>query len=221
MRHNPFGKDQLRLNRFIAKVRDKLQRQDLPAYFLDEPELVDHLMHEVVTGCSVYVLTCNEGDAYFVKVGLARDIRSRLSSIATACPLDVECASYFCLPGYGRARKLEVAIHKKFEQQRVRGEWFRFEGLNRRDAFIQNVIEFAKDWLKEDFHQFQFSIASSKGKNYGKAKAFLQAAWALTTGSYAREKRNEEVEAILAQLTATSSDYHEKFIRKMQHSKLE
>lgn len=70
-----------------------------------------------------YVYFARAGEDGLVKIGHAKDVRSRLSSMQTGCPIPLTLLGV--LPG-GREREAE--LHARFADLRVRGEWFRAEG---------------------------------------------------------------------------------------------
>jgi hypothetical protein len=70
-----------------------------------------------------WVYFARAGEDGPVKIGHAKDVRSRLSSMQTGCPIPLTLLGV--LPG-GREREAE--LHARFADLRVRGEWFRVEG---------------------------------------------------------------------------------------------
>lgn len=70
-----------------------------------------------------WVYFARAGEDGPVKIGHAKDVRSRLSSMQTGCPIPLTLLGV--LPG-GREREAE--FHARFAALRVRGEWFRAEG---------------------------------------------------------------------------------------------
>lgn len=70
----------------------------------------------------VYVVYIDTGLERLYKVGLSENFRDRMSSHQTSSPFElcVACA-YFT----GDMRGEERHLHTRFEDQRVRGEWFR------------------------------------------------------------------------------------------------
>lgn len=69
----------------------------------------------------VYFIQC--GDSGPVKIGQTRNVLKRLAELQSSHheTLVVRCA----LP---LVDGLEAHLHRSFEAQRIRGEWFRFEG---------------------------------------------------------------------------------------------
>jgi hypothetical protein len=66
---------------------------------------------------SVYFATCRETGT--VKIGHSVDPWSRLPELQLACPLPITIEAI--LPG---GREEELGFHRRFEDQRIRGEWF-------------------------------------------------------------------------------------------------
>jgi hypothetical protein len=61
----------------------------------------------------------------FVKIGMSADVSQRLTAIQDWLPLKIKVHQIFI----GEGRKCEIALHQRFSQYRLRGEWFRSEGL--------------------------------------------------------------------------------------------
>jgi hypothetical protein len=66
---------------------------------------------------SVYFVTCREAGA--VKIGHSVDPYGRLPEIQMGCPLPLKLEA--TLPG---AREQEGAMHWRFSEHRIHGEWF-------------------------------------------------------------------------------------------------
>jgi len=65
----------------------------------------------------------------YVKIGLTRSFKQRLSNIQTACPFDLTLWLAIRSP---RAEEIEEVLHANFCEWNIRGEWFAFtdEALN-------------------------------------------------------------------------------------------
>lgn len=61
----------------------------------------------------------------FIKIGLARCVKTRLMNIRHASPFEVVPIAYIHCETVQAARELEGALHAEFAQHRERGEWFR------------------------------------------------------------------------------------------------
>lgn len=67
----------------------------------------------------VYVLiTCN---FEYIKIGMAKDIKSRMSNIQSGCPFDLTSWIAIATP---LARQIESELHFIFRDYNLRGEWF-------------------------------------------------------------------------------------------------
>lgn len=76
---------------------------------------------------SVYFITCREANA--VKIGSSLEPHGRLPEIQHSCPLPLTLEAV--LPG---GREEELAFHRRFEDDRIRGEWFTIT------AIIETII---------------------------------------------------------------------------------
>lgn len=72
----------------------------------------------------VYVITHTRGKP--TKVGIARNVASRLSQIASSTPEDVYLHEVFWLPGKPVSLRVEKAVHAILDKggARIKGEWF-------------------------------------------------------------------------------------------------
>jgi hypothetical protein len=100
---------------YDAKIEAALSRVDeLTAAAVEPaPPQPDPLPPE---GQFVYLF----GGTGYLKIGYSTDVASRFAAVSAASP--VELAMLGLLRG---TRALERRLHRKFEQHRVRGEWFR------------------------------------------------------------------------------------------------
>lgn len=73
---------------------------------------------------SVYVIALSRGKP--TKVGIARNVATRLSHIASSTPEEVYLHEVFWLPGKPLALRVEKAVHAMLDKAgaRIRGEWF-------------------------------------------------------------------------------------------------
>lgn len=71
---------------------------------------------------SVYFATCRDNGT--VKIGHSVDPWSRLSELQLCCPLPITIEAV--LPG---AREEELALHRRFEDLRIHGEWFQIDEM--------------------------------------------------------------------------------------------
>lgn len=68
----------------------------------------------------IYVFSIKEMPGYY-KIGISHDVQRRLDGYNTATPLTIEL-DYFV--EHSEYRTVEKALHRMFENQRVKGEWF-------------------------------------------------------------------------------------------------
>lgn len=80
----------------------------------------------------VYVLTAPDGRGRdYVKVGVTRDWRKRLSDLRHGLPFNVELMFVMGLHAMWFARMIEAELLMAFKKQSTRGEWFVFESGQR------------------------------------------------------------------------------------------
>jgi hypothetical protein len=71
-------------------------------------------------GCEmVYLVTTQR----YVKIGVARNPESRVASMQVGCPTELYLWGLI-MPVKQSARSLEYSLHRKFAEEKVRGEWF-------------------------------------------------------------------------------------------------
>ena len=95
---------------------------------------------------SVYFITAR--DIGICKIGVARDVEARRSSLQTASP--VELVLEATLPG---SRELEQRLHKRFAKHRVKGEWFTITDEIEKliaEAAASPVLEFPVERTRRD-----------------------------------------------------------------------
>ena len=66
---------------------------------------------------------CNP-DSNAIKIGIAKNVRRRLTSLQTSSPAELELLGTIKARDEIAARKLEQSLHNKFDRERIRGEWF-------------------------------------------------------------------------------------------------
>lgn len=72
----------------------------------------------------VYLITT----AGYVKIGVAKNPVGRMNDMQVGCPTELLLWGLI-KPGRRSARSLEFDLHRRFAEQRVRGEWFLFSVL--------------------------------------------------------------------------------------------
>jgi hypothetical protein len=93
----------------------------------------------------------------FAKIGMARNVRSRLQTIKTFCPLELELVdSYPCT--YVRLR--EARVHRLLNDLRVQNEWFCWDEARIKAAINEVLLvpdevlrgKLEKRWSEPSFH---------------------------------------------------------------------
>lgn len=74
--------------------------------------------------CGGYAGVYVVGFDRFVKIGMSADVSQRLAAIQDWLPVKIKVHQIFV----GEGRKCETALHQRFSQYRLRGEWFNGEG---------------------------------------------------------------------------------------------
>lgn len=80
----------------------------------------------------VYVISGGE----FFKIGIARNVKSRLEGLQVGCPLLLKVELSLKTWAYPQAAKLEKEAHYHFSTSRIRGEWFDISILPQAIEFI-------------------------------------------------------------------------------------
>lgn len=86
-----------------------------------------------------------------VKIGVSRNFRFRLEDLQVTCPLEltVEASVSFDDADPGEARRsalnAERTLHKFFETERIRGEWFLLSNRLKRVIAIANETNYLGD----------------------------------------------------------------------------
>jgi len=75
--------------------------------------------------------------ASFYKIGLASEIKNRISQLQTGCPTPIETVA---LHDVLFPRKIEALSHRAMKQYAIRGEWFEVPN-DRLDAFLAEVSD--------------------------------------------------------------------------------
>lgn len=64
-------------------------------------------------------------DSNAIKIGRARNLERRMKSLQTSSPAKLELIKSISVQGIKEAQELEVSLHKKFDDIRLAGEWFK------------------------------------------------------------------------------------------------
>lgn len=70
-----------------------------------------------------YVYFLSESERGLVKIGCAKDVEARISTLQTGC---ADMLFVLGVVPHPRPRKLEGHIHRMFVKDRYRAEWFRY-----------------------------------------------------------------------------------------------
>jgi hypothetical protein len=96
---------------------------------MKEALLLEYTQDKAINGY-VYLVQCVGTNLY--KIGRSKvDYYARLSSLQTGCPYELAMIHAVHCNQYG---KLEKVMHKKFEDNCVRGEWFELSESERKIA---------------------------------------------------------------------------------------
>jgi len=77
----------------------------------------------------------------YYKIGYTDDVTNRRSSIQSSLPFALEVVCAWETYHYG---KLEHAIHVRFEDNNIRGEWFKLSPEE-----VQECRQYTEDWLEK------------------------------------------------------------------------
>ncbi len=94
----------------------------------------------------VYGILAKDKEKGYVKFGITKNIGSRLSGIRVGCPIPVRYITVVEAGCKTRALIVEKELHKRFENRKITGEWFRFD--------------FSSDEDKRDFNDGSKSVFS-------------------------------------------------------------
>lgn len=72
----------------------------------------------------VYLIACHGHSATYVKVGMTRNLKRRISEIQTGCPFQIANAFAISSEYWEETKGLEKLLHMLLRQQRLRGEWY-------------------------------------------------------------------------------------------------
>jgi DNA-binding transcriptional regulator YdaS (Cro superfamily) len=83
---------------------------------------------------NLYIIQCDN----FIKIGIARNLNSRLSSMQSGNPKELVLKAFF---ETGLAKKAEKKAHAKLSKYRVTGEWFDCSFEDARKAVLLAINE--------------------------------------------------------------------------------
>lgn len=130
------------------------------SHLVDQDFLNEFSSNEDIKDISGFIYLVHIKGSNFYKIGYTKNVIKRLATLQTANALELVIVErFFSL----NARYLEKEIHKYYESQKVRGEWFQFSeeqvknfvstinNLDKGgDEYIQEVIEI-DGFITEDF----------------------------------------------------------------------
>ncbi|MCP4325189.1 MAG: GIY-YIG nuclease family protein [Alteromonadales bacterium] len=73
----------------------------------------------------VYFIYCGDRNNSPVKIGVTSDIESRVSSLQTGNPYQLDCKAFIPCSNKEQAYRLESFFHRQFRKSRMIGEWFK------------------------------------------------------------------------------------------------
>ncbi len=107
--------------------------------FRTAEEHLDFWLEHLEEPSFVYVIQAEPGTP--IKVGVAKNPRSRLATLQTGNPAELRLL--FVVPG---SHTLEAGLHRRLKDSAVRGEWFAEPGI---DGFLEWMDEFAAQGIVE------------------------------------------------------------------------
>tara|TARA_S200002703_G_scaffold136931_1_gene126482 strand:+ start:65 stop:595 length:531 start_codon:yes stop_codon:yes gene_type:complete len=78
-----------------------------------------------------YVYLITDPKKFFIKIGLAKNVKKRLAGLQAGNPIELKVLDSFSFTEYKAARAFETHLLRFFGHKRVRGEWF--ANLNNND----------------------------------------------------------------------------------------
>lgn len=109
--------------------------------------------------CYVYIIKCNNGKNYPIKIGVADNPEKRMSELQTGSPYGLTLLSKIEMPSRQAAYDLECWLHKRFKSAQMNGEWFRSNDCNLKSAL--NVWNsFSKTKARKDTVNYHNTVES-------------------------------------------------------------
>ena len=101
------------------------------------------------------------------KIGISSNPASRLKSLKTACPFEIDLVMTLPMPTRRDAAGLERMIHGEFSDIRTSGEWFKGSVIDASTAIDECAIKY---WVQKGGKTFEWSrswmIGIGKGIRY-------------------------------------------------------
>jgi len=88
---------------------------------------------------NVYIVKCDNDDSYR-KIGMSGSALTRLSELQTSNPYELLLERIIETSSEDKARQLERHLHDVYSDQRVRGEWFDIDD-------VEKITLCAKEWI--------------------------------------------------------------------------
>jgi len=85
--------------------------------------LADTLLADTM-GNIMYVYFLRAGNRGAIKIGMAKDVEARVAMLQTGNAFKLNILATIPCDSETQARHLESMFHKRFQSQRIRGEWF-------------------------------------------------------------------------------------------------
>ena len=73
--------------------------------------------------CYIYFILNYDSQA--VKIGIAKNVKRRLASLQTSSPSELKLLGTMKTKSVNDAKKIEKSLHTRFDENRIRGEWFK------------------------------------------------------------------------------------------------
>lgn len=101
-----------------------------------------------MSGCSVYMFRgpVDEHTEGFFKIGISKNVGSRLNELKTGCPFPLVVGFELRMPDRPTALLIETRIHDCLAQWRMEGEWFH---MNVVGALCEIECLLARYWCEE------------------------------------------------------------------------
>lgn len=135
---------------FVMCAMERLRATQLPEAYLDgiQDELLQMVCAPIPKSALVSVYLAFHGTddrASYMKIGVARNVRARMSGLSTGNPLPRLWTYAASFAGRHRAVKVEGALLSHMGNDRVKGEWIRVGGLSAEAAaaIVESLSEVA------------------------------------------------------------------------------
>ncbi|MCK5016875.1 MAG: GIY-YIG nuclease family protein [Candidatus Peribacteraceae bacterium] len=161
-------------------INAQIDAGEAPQPLVDKPELLGQVISSVVPGCAVYLMKCRErsGDAVYMKVGIAVDVKKRLLGLQIGCPLIITNAIYFFTASKEEAYSIEQKILKELDAYRVTGEWLHAENEKKRKHIASEYMRVSSDILFGEPMMFSYD-SSICGDDIRSIHDYIKRVWEL------------------------------------------